>query len=276
MFNFKSKKFESDNESNKINSNNNNRINNNNNKIKFYPNNIFPIKQFKYNREEDNHPNIIKIKENECVNNININNNNKIILNFFDDDINPFIKKYLLYENNYTSSLIINNKINNFEKQIKLKNFNFDNINNTIKNITNNNENNKNNINNKLNKNFENIFILYTPNLIDNLNKLNWIFKIKSQIFIINNNENNNKIITQLFTGMNIIFLNSSNKIKNTIKIFSIYPNTIISTKGFKEDFNKKILNIQEYLELNINLFYLDNPAIYVENNNIFLILTLI
>ena len=49
MFNFKSKKFESDNESNKINSyNNNNKINNN--KIKFYPNNIYPIKQFKYNR----------------------------------------------------------------------------------------------------------------------------------------------------------------------------------------------------------------------------------
>ena len=270
MFNFKSKKFESDNESNKINYNNNNndKINN---KIKFYPNNIFSIKQFKYNRDEDDHPNLIKIKECENINNVN-KNNNKIILNFFDDDINPFLKKYLFYENNFT----INNKVNNFEKCFKIKNFNFENINNTIKNIINNDENNNNN-SNKLNKKYENIFILYTPNLIDNLNKLNWIFKINSQIFIITNNDNNNnKIITQLFKGMNTIFLNSSNKIKNTIKIFSIFPYTIISTKGFKEDFQKKVLNIQEYYELNINLFYLDNPAIYVENNNIFLILTLI
>ena len=214
------------------------------NKIKFYPNN-FNLKSFKFSIEEENDINLIKNQTQLSENKTNSNNNINLNLNI--QKIILFIISHKEYDKGNSFLNYISN-LNNLKETFKLNYFIFDEF---IKIINNN--------------NFpsNNIIILYNEtneNIIENNNEnLN---KIMYQVFEIRNEY----IITNLKIGLNYLFFD--NYIIND-KEFNILfiENSIISTKGFKNNINSKFNKNESYILIQ-DFNYLDTPIILLESGN--------
>ena len=214
------------------------------NKIKFYPNN-FNLKSFKFSIEEENDINLIKNQTQLSENKTNSNNNINLNLNI--QKIILFIISHKEYDKGNSFLNYISN-LNNLKETFKLNYFIFDEF---IKIINNN--------------NFpsNNIIILYNEtneNIIENNNEnLN---KIMYQVFEIRNEY----IITNLKIGLNYLFFD--NYIIND-KEFNILfiENSIISTKGFKNNINSQFNKNESYILIQ-DFNYLDTPIILLESGN--------
>ena len=214
------------------------------NKNKFYPNN-FKLKSFKYSIEEENNIDLIKnqSKFNEYKtnsnNNINLNLNMQKIILFIISNKESDIENIFL---NYISNL------SNLKETIKLNSFSFDEFIMII--------------NNK-NFSYNNIIILYNEtneNIIENNNEnLN---KIMYQVFEIRNEY----IITNLKIGLNYLFFDNYIINEKEFNILFI-ENSIISTKGFKNNINSKFNKNESYILIQ-DFNYLDTPIILLESGN--------
>ena len=214
------------------------------NKIKFYPNN-FNLKSFKFSIEEENDINLIKNQTQLSENKINSNNNINLNLNI--QKIILFIISHKEYDKGNSFLNYISN-LNNLKETFKLNYFIFDEF---IK-IINNNNFPSNNIIILYNETNEKIF----ENNIENLNKLFYhIFEIKNEY-----------LITNLKIGLNYLFFD--NYIIND-KEFNILfiENSIISTKGFKNNINSQFNKNESYILIQ-DFNYLDTPIILLESGN--------
>jgi hypothetical protein len=214
------------------------------NKIKFYPNN-FNLKSFKFSIEEENDINLIKNQTQLSENKTNSNNNINLNLNI--QKIILFIISHKEYDKGNSFLNYISN-LNNLKETFKLNYFIFDEF---IK-IINNNNFPSNNIIILYNETNEKIF----ENNIENLNKLFYqIFEIKNEY-----------LITNLKIGLNYLFFD--NYIIND-KEFNILfiENSIISTKGFKNNINSQFNKNESYILIQ-DFNYLDTPIILLESGN--------
>ena len=214
------------------------------NKIKFYPNN-FNLKSFKFSIEEENDINLIKNQTQLSENKTNSNNNINLNLNI--QKIILFIISHKEYDKGNSFLNYISN-LSNLKETFKLNYFIFDEF---IK-IINNNNFPSNNIIILYNETNEKIF----ENNIENLNKLFYqIFEIKNEY-----------LITNLKIGLNYLFFD--NYIIND-KEFNILfiENSIISTKGFKNNINSQFNKNESYILIQ-DFNYLDTPIILLESGN--------
>ena len=213
-------------------------------KNKFYPNN-FNLKSFKFSIEEENDINLIKNQTQLSENKTNSNNNINLNLNI--QKIILFIISHKEYDKGNSFLNYISN-LNNLKETFKLNYFIFDEF---IK-IINNNNFPSNNIIILYNETNEKIF----ENNIENLNKLFYqIFEIKNEY-----------LITNLKIGLNYLFFDNYIINEREFNILFI-ENSIISTKGFKNNINSKFNKNESYILIQ-DFNYLDTPIILLESGN--------